>query len=106
MGGDLATQVGVGGIFVLLALQQLKPYIINGKNGKSSRIVFGDGDKKILRDLHKWHAPDPETGRFRWYDRHDEMIAAVGKLGEKIDRQTDAVNSLVHHLRRENGTRT
>jgi len=61
------TQLGVGGIFVLLTLRMVFEFVKNRKNGNGGPIWATRMALQIL-DLHDWHAP--EGGEQTWKNTH------------------------------------
>ena len=77
-------ELGVGGIFALMLLREIIPHIKNGRNGW----------KVQLKDLWEWHKPDPETGRFAWYERDQEVVRLIREVNENISAQTKILESV------------
>ena len=75
---------GVVGILVLLILRDVFAFVQTRRNGKKKSCHFHERWGGNIEELHEWHKPDAETGRFRWYERDDEIIQSVVKIGEDI----------------------
>ena len=61
------TQLGVGGIFVLLVLRMVFEFVKNRKNSNGLPVWAAKMSLQIL-DLHEWHAP--EGGEQTWKNNH------------------------------------
>lgn len=61
------TQLGVGGIFVILVLRMVFEFVKNRKNGNGAPH-WATAMALQVRDLHEWHAP--EGGEQTWKNTH------------------------------------
>ncbi len=89
---DNFKEYGVVGILVLMILKEVFSFVkarMGGGPTCPNACKFRAFHGEYLDELHEWHKPDAETGRFRWYSRDGEIIEAITKMGE----------SLVHELR-------
>ena len=72
----------MGGIITVLVLREVLPFIRrNGANGYQRHI----------KDLWRWHQPDPETGRFKWYARDDAIIKAIRESNQEVVKELYAL---------------
>lgn len=80
---DLLTQLGVGGIFVIMLLDRVVA-ILKAAKAKGQSTINGHGldqsSRRKIDDLHSWHnITDPATGRRIWY-LDSELRAEVSEL--------------------------
>jgi len=80
---EAVSQYGVPAIVALMIIKEVFGFV-KTRNGKGPLRGFEVYHAKQLSDLYNWHKPDPETGRFRWYERDDEIILALRKNGNEI----------------------
>jgi len=83
-------EYGVVGILVLLILKEVFAFVkVRMGSGPTcpNACKFKAFHATQVEELHEWHKPDPETGRFSWYERDGEIIAAVARVGEDLVRE-------------------
>lgn len=92
------TQYAVPGILALLILKEVFGYL-RKSNGSDRKPCEGcyfretHSEKKLramgdqIDELHAWHRPDPETGKFKWYSRDGEIIDAIRDMDKDIVRE-------------------
>lgn len=101
---ELLTQIGVGGLIVILILRELRPILLSKKNGNgNSSNVSQDTLKEIRQDvthvkeqvsqLHSWHDVDfpGQPGVKAWYATPlssciKELSNAVKQLADRLDK--------------------
>jgi len=94
---SILTQLGVGGILVVLVLREVLPYV-RGKNNK------GFVDKqcvecfRLIRELHTMHNQKDNDGVYVWYVRRS-LEEAIVKLGENIEHQTTVFRELALRIK-------
>lgn len=84
------TQLGVGGVFVIVVLEKVFTFLKGFKNKK------GDCEEcqRILMELFKMHNVKDEDGVPVWYLRRS-LESAIEKLVVSISAQTDVFKELV-----------
>lgn len=84
-------QYGIPGILALLILKEVFTFIKTRSNGKIdySRQIIDQikSSNRQTYDLWEWHKPDPETNKFKWYGREDEIMRSFQKVGDNIVRE-------------------
>ena len=80
---DNMTELGVGGIFVVLVLREVFGFI-NRKNGNGEQSL-----SKKIHDLWWWHAPDAD-GEQTWKGK--QLYRVLTSLDDSIKDNTKAVN--------------
>lgn len=93
--------IGAAGIFVILILRSVFEFVNRNKdkcqNGVACR--FTHYQQKQLDDLHLWHSPNPETGRFEWYDRSGNWTELLRTVNDSIVAQTATLRELCEEMR-------
>lgn len=81
---SLVTQLGVGGIFVILVLRLVFDFINKQKNNGTNKMV------SQVSQLHKWHEPDQE-GEQSW--KNKQLIEVVKEIKNESLRGTKAIEN-------------
>jgi hypothetical protein len=81
---EALTQLGVGGIFVVLVLREVFTFVSKKRNGTGVDMLLV---AKQVAELHRWHDREDEEGVKVWYVRKS-LEDAVEKLAANIDKQT------------------
>lgn len=104
MDGQIASQLGVGGVVAFLMIKELFIYL-KGRDKKDSdqKIdVLLDKITKIENktdDLYDWHnVTDPSTGAKMWYVQKS-LEDSVGKLASAIETQTSVMQGMYQEMR-------
>lgn len=79
------TDLGVGGIIVILVLKEVFTFLKFKKNGWQEQIS----------DLHKWHNQRDRDGVPVWYVRHS-LEDSINRLSKNIAIQNDLLKELVN----------
>lgn len=87
--------IGAAGIFVILVLRTVFDYV----SKRQGYVTFGTLQAKQLDDLHAWHSPNPETGRFEWYDRSGNWTELLRTVQDSIVAQTATLRELCEEMR-------
>lgn len=70
------TQLGVGGIFVILVLRMVFDFLEKNRGGGGRTAIFD-----MIKDLHRWHAPD-DHGEQTW--KNTRMIKLMEDHAELL----------------------
>jgi hypothetical protein len=95
---DVLTQLGVGGILVVLVLREVFNFLAkrNGEKGDAHPHECVEC-RKMVEQLFKMHDKTDEDGVYVWYVRKS-LEAAISKLGDAIETQTQVFRNLLVHM--------
>jgi len=100
---EYISELGVGGIFAILVLQTVLPYLkerSKGKSGSSKEDACETAEQRLERIEDQMSTlagstqqmaviltqVDPESGAPLVYGSPQRLVAAIGKLGSTIDK--------------------
>ena len=103
-GEGALTQLGVGGIFVILVLRLVLDFLKSREvaDAKKSGCAFDADFQRRIKELYDWHALTDSDGVKVWYVRKS-LDDAVLKLSESVESQTEILREL---MRLQNETNT